>query len=78
MDREYGNARYSTCKVEDPSEGYVGFDLLRSQSGKKDRVARILFWDADGQFSLETCGTDVPLGILEELIAEAKGSMKAD
>ena len=76
MNREYGDARYSSCRVEDHSEGYVGLHLIRLQHGKSDRVARILFWDSSGQFSVETLGTDVPLAILEELIAEAKAFIK--
>jgi hypothetical protein len=76
MDRRFGAYQYSSHRVECGSEGYVGVDLVRSTNHKSDRVARILFWDSCGQFAVETLGTDVPLEILEELIAEAKGSIK--
>jgi hypothetical protein len=76
MNREYGDARYRSSRVEDHYEGYVGLELIRFQHGKDNRVARVLFWDSSGQFSAETLGTDIPLAILEELIAEAKESIK--
>jgi hypothetical protein len=76
MDREYGDARYTSRKVEDRVAGFVGFDLWRSHHGHDACVARVLFWDACGQFSAETLGTDVPLQVLEEVIAEAKASIK--
>jgi hypothetical protein len=39
-------------------------------------VARILFWDASGQFCFETFDTDLPLEIVEQIIAEAKATIK--
>jgi hypothetical protein len=76
MNRKYGDSHYSSHRVEDRAEGYVGFDLMRLQNSKSDLVVRILFWDACGQFVVETLGTCVPLEILEELITEAKESIK--
>lgn len=40
------------------------------------RVARVVFWDACGQFYVETFQTDVPLDIFEEVIAEAKTAIR--
>ncbi len=76
MNREYSDARYASNKVEDRTEGFVGFELARVRCGNRSCLARILFWDASGQFSVETLGTDVPLVVLEELIAEAKAFIK--
>lgn len=76
MDRQHGEARFTSQRIEDPFEGWIGYELVRVQHSDNICVARILFWDASGQFSVETLGTDVPLGILEELIAEAKASIK--
>lgn len=76
MDRHYGEASYISSMVRDGVDGYVGYDLVRRQGGSENRVARILFWDSCGQFFVETLGSDVPLEILEELIAEAKSSIK--
>jgi hypothetical protein len=58
------------------TEGYEGFELQRVQDGNTALVARILFWDATGQFWVETLGTDIPLTVMEELIAEAKENVK--
>ena len=76
MNRQFGDARFTSTMIEDVAEGYIGYDLVRIQHGKNNSIARILFWDASGQFSVETLGSDVPLGILEELIAEAKATIK--
>jgi len=76
MNREHGDARFTSRKVEDRAEGFVGFDLLRSHRGHDTCVARVLFWGACGQFSVETLGTDVPLEVLEEVIAEARSPSK--
>ena len=78
MDRQYGEARYTSSMVRDRVDGYVGYDLVRIQDGNSNRIARVLFWDACGQFFAETLGSDVPLEIFEELIAEAKASIKTD
>jgi hypothetical protein len=76
MDRVYGKARYTSCRTKNKDEGYEGFDLVRVENGETKSVARVVFWDANGQFWVETFGTDVPLIILEELIAETKENVK--
>ena len=72
MNRQYSGAWYSSSIVKDNTEGFIGYDLVRIKEGCQNRIARILYWDACGQFSVETLGSDVPLEILEALIAEAK------
>lgn len=72
MNRQYSNAHYATVPVNDLKQGFTGLELLRTSKGREDRVARVIFWDASGQFFFETLGTDLPLVIVEELIAEAK------
>ncbi|WP_205679140.1 hypothetical protein [Aquisphaera insulae] len=76
MNRQYGDSHYTTRMIEDRAEGFVGYELMRQRQGSDDCIARILFWDSSGQFSLETLGGDVPLDILEELVGEAKSSIK--
>jgi hypothetical protein len=76
MNHEYGNARYTTSAVRDRKEGYAGLELHQTSKGDTKRVARVVFWDASGQFFFETFNSDVPLVIVEELIAEAKNTIK--
>jgi hypothetical protein len=76
MDRDYADAHYSSLFVEDKKRGMAGLELHRTRAGQQDRVARILFWDASGQFSVETFSCEVPLDVLEELITEVKGLVK--
>ncbi len=76
MDRDYAGANYSSAFIEDRKLGMAGQELYRTRLGKKERVARILFWDASGQFSVETFNCEVPLDVLEELIGEARGTIK--
>lgn len=76
MKRDYSNAHYSTLSVNDRKEGYAALELLRTIKGETKRVARVVFWDASGQFFFETSDTDIPLEIAEDLIAEAKRTIK--
>ncbi|MBM4385029.1 MAG: hypothetical protein FJ091_16880 [Deltaproteobacteria bacterium] len=76
MKRVHGRFEFETTYVEDRRDGWGGFDLYRVEGGKKMRVARVVFWDAAGEFVLETFGGDVPLAVIEELIREAKRVIK--
>lgn len=76
MNRDYGDAHYETRFVDNKQEGYAGLELYRTTKGTNGCVARLLFWDASGQFFFETFKTDIPLSIVEELIAEAKTVVK--
>jgi hypothetical protein len=51
--------------------------MRSSQDGTRARVTTMTFWDAMGQFFVETFG-DVPLEILEQLIQEAKGAIRLE
>ncbi len=73
MDQSIGHMRYTSRKVEDKLDGYAGYELWRSRDGQTAvRIASVLYWDALAGFYVETFGTDVPLKVLEELIAETK------
>lgn len=74
MKRIFGDAQYTSYFVEDLKQGFAGYELLRSRGGKEEHVATVLFWDAMGHFFVETFG-DVPVVVLEELIAEARSGV---
>jgi hypothetical protein len=76
MNRDYGDGHYASSSVEDRKQGFASMELHRSCRGKHDRIARVVYWDACGQFSVETFGAEVPLDILEDLIAETKEWIK--
>jgi hypothetical protein len=78
MNRDYSNAQYTTRSLNHRKEGYAALELHRASKGQKKRVARVVFWDASGQFFLETFEVDVPLDIVEDLIAEAKSTIKIE
>jgi hypothetical protein len=76
VDRAIGHLRYTSRKVKDNLDGYEGSELMQSRDGGEAlRVASVLYWDAYPKFWVQTFGTDVPLEILEELIAETKEKM---
>jgi len=76
MDRSFGEGHYTTVSAENASEGWGGLELYRSMRGKAALVAKIIYWDASGQFSFETVGTDIPVEIVEDLIAEARRTIQ--
>jgi hypothetical protein len=50
--------------------------LHREGPAGKGVAAIVVYWDSAGQFFFETVNGDVPLNIVESLIAEAKDAIK--
>jgi hypothetical protein len=75
MNRKHGPATYTTRSVADRAAGSAGLELYRDVNGRTECAARLLFWDASGQFNLQTF-SEVPLDIVEQLISEAKQAIK--
>lgn len=59
-------------------EGSTAFEL--NQTSDKDRntkrVARVVVWDAFLDFFFETFGSQIPVVVAEELLAEAGSAIK--
>lgn len=71
MERQHGRAKYASATLGSVENGCAGQELWKECDGTKRVVAKLVFWDAEGQFVLETMG-EVPLTIIEELIAETR------
>ena len=52
--------------------------LHRESSGRTTVAAEVIFWDAAGQFYVQTFNGEVPLAIMEALIAETKETIKIE
>jgi len=78
MDRDYAEWHYTTRRVDDNKDGFSAVELYRiSRSEQRNlRVARVVFWDACGDFFLETFNADIPVKLAEDLIAEARATIK--
>ncbi len=77
MDRLHGKDRFwTTLPVGDREVGSTTLRLYRETEGRAVVAAEVVFWDAAGQYFLETLNGDVPLDIIEALIAEAKDTIK--
>lgn len=77
MDRTWARIRYRTRSVEDLTEGWVALELVRDTESRTETAARVTYWDAEGQFSFQMFGGEIPLTILEEFVAEAKAAVRA-
>ena len=66
---------YTTRVVQDQREGWIGLELYSESNYKKECAASVIFWDAQGQFTIQTFH-EVPLVIIEELIVESKQTIK--
>lgn len=77
MDFSFGEMAFATEFVEDKRHGWSGLELYRTD-GTRVRVARVVLWEASGQFSVETLGTDIPLGVMERVVDEAKARVSED
>ena len=63
--------------MDDNKEGYSALELHATRKdGQPKRVARVVFWDAYGDFFFETFNTDIPVVVAEQLVAEAKVTIK--
>ena len=72
MDRQFADGRFWTVYVEDKTDGFAGLRLHRERLGKTTVAAEVIFWDAAGQYFVQTFNGDVPVEIIEAVIAEAK------
>lgn len=81
MDRVYAESRYTTEFFDDTKGGCAGLKLFKQYvhkdfaaiAGDEVRhVATVTYWDAVGDFTVETHGTDLSATIVQELINEAK------
>lgn len=76
MKKQSHRADWETKVAIDNAKGWIAVELHRTADAKSTVVARVVFWDAEGQYSLETIGDELPLVIVEELIAEARQTIK--
>ena len=73
MKFQWVDAEFETKRVESRSDGFVGLELYRTgRDGHTKRVAAVIYWEATGHFFVETFGTDVPLGVIDRVVADAK------
>lgn len=77
MKRTWQRAEYSTTFVTDDDEGWIALELHRRTDDTSELAARIVYWDAEGQFFLTMSVNELPLVIIEDLIAEARSTIKA-
>jgi hypothetical protein len=76
MERRHGHQRFWTTRFDDNEQGCSGLKLHRESFEETAIVAVVTFWDAAGQFFIETLGTDIPVVIAEDLIREALEQIK--
>ena len=76
MELRHGYQRFWTVRFDDMEKGCSGLKMHRESFGETAIVAVVTFWDAAGQFFIETLGTDIPVVVAEELIREAREQIK--
>ena len=76
MDRIWAGYRYRTKPSEDLVDGWIALELFRDDGRGAEPSARVTYWDAQGQFSIQMFVAEIPLGILEEFILEAKSTIR--
>lgn len=76
MNRRHKNALYTTQSTQDLREGWFALELHREIAGASQRVARVVFWDAEGQFALEATTCELPLTVVEDFLGEARATIK--
>lgn len=76
METQWGHERFWTTFVRDNKAGYAGLRLHRERFGKTSVAAEVLYWDASGNFAVETFDGDVPAEIIEALITETRQQVR--
>jgi hypothetical protein len=76
MKKAWLNAEYLTNLVVNNSEGWTALELHMRARGASCVAARVVFWDAAGQFFLEVALKELPLDVVEEFVAEARSTIK--
>jgi hypothetical protein len=78
----HSTEEYDSEFFEDLVGGFGAWNLFcirqeryRTPTDERKLIGRLTFWDADGQFYVETFDADVPLYVLERLIEEARQEM---
>lgn len=66
----FGASRYRSEAFDD--ECSTVWELYETYHGQESKVARITYWDALGQYYVETLGREVPAKVIVELFAEAQ------
>jgi hypothetical protein len=56
MNIVYAEYTYESKKNEYTVNGYIGLELHRSKNGRTDCAAKLIYWDASGQFFLKQVG----------------------
>ncbi|MBT3218118.1 MAG: hypothetical protein HN348_03430 [Proteobacteria bacterium] len=54
----------------------MALKLVCVVKGTRKVAGRLVYWDADGQFSLEMKVSELPLRVVEKLIQEAKDTIR--
>lgn len=72
MDREYRGKKWRTEVIEDVEGGSVAIQLSVFSEGEWIPAARLVFWDAQPIWLVESVVQEVPVVVLEELIAEGR------
>ncbi len=76
MKKTWAGIEYTTEVESDNAGGSIALRLHRSARGSVVTAARVVYWDAAGQFFLEMSVDELPVDIVEELIAEAKRTIQ--
>jgi hypothetical protein len=77
MKRRHKTTLYTTETAQDLEEGWSALELHRADGAMTQVVARIVFWDAEGQFALETTAShELPLDVVQEFIDEARSTIR--
>lgn len=72
MDREHNGARYTSLMASDLQRDGMGLEMHRTACGLDSVVAEVFYSDANGSWTLNTFDCDVPLELVDELVAEAR------
>ena len=76
MDTQFARTRYLTSVFHNDADGCAGVDLWEVREDARIHVAKLIYWDAVGQYFLEPTKEEIPLQILNAMIRESTELVK--
>ena len=76
MEMQFGQDRYWTTFFENKTGGFGGYRLHRETDAESDVAAEVIFWDAAGNFTIQTFGRAIQVEVAQALIAEAQAKIQ--
>ena len=76
MPQNWSGYTFEMSESFDNAEGWSAIDLSLTRGDETIKAARVVYWDAVGQYFVEVFVDEVPAPVMEDLIQTARQKIK--